>query len=321
MLDLRGLEDWFFNNTKRISTTQQGPYWTLRRDHGRTVYTNLEVDDPQESYRMLCDYIENQALNGAREFEVWFKLSKTDPSKTSFVIRVPYGYQGKSGDSAAAVAGLYGLPSPAASPAIGQLMEQRMNERLEAQQREFQMQLDRLREQHENEKRFGELEGSLQAMIESKKTFADKLIERLEEQPQVLEKLIDAIGPGIRGVVSQLFPQVGVAGAQFRSEVPAAPLDLSSRSTIHKNMEHREQPASDDSQPGIDFNPAIQAFLNLHQAGFPDAAGDILRLSGAAASLAQVEGFEDDPVGVIEAVVNFVTSNPGQAKMLLGQLK
>lgn len=320
MLDLRGLEDWFFNNTKRISTQSQGAYWTLRRDHGRTVYTNLEVEDPQESFRMLCNYIENQALNGAREFEVWFKLSKTDPTKTSFVIQVPYGYTGaKSADQAGT--GIHGLPA-AASPAIGQLMEQRMNERLEAQKREFQLQLDRIREQHENEKRFSELEGSLQAMIETKKTFADKLIERLEEQPQVLEKLIDAIGPGIRGVVSQIFPQVGVAGAQFRSEVPAAPLDLSSsRHNTNNNMEQQQQPAGQDSQPGIDFNPAIQAFLNLHQAGFPDAGGDILRLTGAAADLAQVEGFEDDPVGVIEAVVNFVTSNPGQAKMLLGQLQ
>lgn len=320
MLDLRGLEDWFFNNTKRISTTQQGPYWTLRRDHGRTVYTNLEVEDPQESFRMLCDYIENQALNGAREFEVWFKLSKTDPTKTSFILRVPYGYTGAKGVNDAGIAGIPGLPA-SSSPAIGQLMEQRMNERLDAQKREFQLQLDRMREQHENEKRFGELEGSLQAMIESKKTFADKLIERLEEQPQVLEKLIDAIGPGIRGVVSQLFPQVGVAGAQFRNEVPAAPLDLSSAANTNGNMEHREQQPAGDSQPGIDFNPAIQAFLNLHHSGFPDAAGDILRLSGAAVELAQVEGFEDDPVGVIEAVVNFVTSNPGQAKMLLGQLK
>lgn len=321
MLDLRGLEDWFFNNTKRISTQSQGAYWTLRRDHGRTVYTNLEVEDPQESYRMLCNYIENQALNGAREFEVWFKLSKTDPTKTSFVIQVPYGYTGaKSADQAGT--GIHGLPA-AASPAIGQLMEQRMNERLEAQKREFDLQLQRLKEHHENEKRFQELEGSLAAMIETKKTFADKLIERLEEQPKVLEKLIDAIGPGIRGVVSQLFPQVGVAGAQYRSEVPAAPLDLTGSRSDILNMEHREQLAVQDNQhqPGIDFNPAIQAFLNLHQSGFPDAAGDILRLSGAAVELAQVEGFEDDPVGVIEAVVNFVTSNPGQAKMLLGQLQ
>lgn len=317
MMDLRGLEDWFFANTKRVSTQSQGAYWTLRRDHGRTVYTNLEVEDPQESFRMLCDYIENQALNGAREFEVWFKLSKTDPTKTSFIVRVPYGYTGAKGVSeGGGAAGIHGLP--ATSPAIGQLMEQRMNERLDAQKREFELQLERLREHHENEKRFQELEGHLAAIIENKKSFTDKLIERLEEQPRVLEKLLDAVGPGIRGVVSQLFPQVGVAGAQALHEVPGQPLDLSTGN--HNTMDTPAQAQDNQGGGGIDFNPAIQAFLNLHQAGFPDAAGDILRLSDAAARLVQVEGFEDDPAGVLEKVVRFAENNPGQAKMILGQL-
>lgn len=317
MLDLRGLEDWFFNNTKRISTQSQGPFWTLKRDHGRTVYTNLEVDDPQESFRMLCEYIENQALNGAREFEVWFKLSKTDPSKTSFIIRVPYGYTGAKGVNEAGAAGIHGLP--ASSPAIGQLMEQRMEERLQAQKREFELQLDRLKEQHENEKRFQELEGSMLALIDSKKNVWDKLFERLEEQPQVLEKLLDAAGPAIRGVVSQVFPQVGVAGAQHRSEVPAAPLNFSSEPDIPNNMDIEETPQ--EKQGGIDFNPAIQAFLNLHQAGFVDAGADMLRLADAAARLSQLEGFSEDPAGVLEKVVSFAENNPGQAKMILGQLK
>ena len=311
-MDLRGLEDWFFNNTKRISTQSQGAYWTLRRDHGRTVYTNLEVEDPQESFRMLCDYIENQALNGAREFEIWFKLSKTDPTKTSFIVRVPYGIAGRSaGDQAA---GISGLPI-STSPAIGQLMEQRMEERLSAQKREYDLQIDRLKEQFENQKRFEELEGHLQSIAEAKKSFADKLLERLEEQPQILEKLIDTIGPGVRGIVSQLFPQVGVAGAQSIQEVPGRPLDLSSipEDTPDKMDERSE------SQPGMDFNPAIQAFINLHQSGFPDAAGDILRLADTAVTLSQVEGFTD-PVAVLEKVAIFARNNPEQARLLLGQL-
>lgn len=311
-MDLRGLEDWFFNNTKRISTQSQGAYWTLRRDHGRTVYTNLEVEDPQESFRMLCDYMENQALNGAREFEIWFKLSKTDPTKTSFIVRVPYGIAGRSaGDQAA---GISGLPI-STSPAIGQLMEQRMEERLSAQKREYDLQIDRLKEQFENQKRFEELEGHLQSIAEAKKSFADKLLERLEEQPQILEKLLDTIGPGVRGIVSQLFPQVGVAGAQSIQEVPGRPLDLSS---IPEDTPDKMDEIS-ESQPGMDFNPAIQAFINLHQSGFPDAAGDILRLADTAVALSQVEGFSD-PVAVLEKVAIFARNNPEQARLLLGQL-
>lgn len=316
-MDLRGLEDWFFNNTKRISTQGQGAYWTLKRDHGRVVYTNLEVSDPQESYRMLCDYIENQATNGAREFEVWFKLSKTDPSKANFLIRVPYGMTGISAGQAGM--GINGLPVPASQPAIGQLMEQRMSERLDAQKKEYELKIERLKEQHENDQKFRDLEEQLSTIAESKKSRFDKLLERLEEQPQLMEKLMDTLAPGIRGVLMQMFPKVSVAGVQTMNEVPEQPLDLTGGSPIPENMNTRGE-AEQESQGGIDFNPAIQSLLNLYQAGFTDAAGDIQRLSDAAVQLAQADGFKEDPVGIIEKVVNFVTSNPAQAKMLLNQL-
>ena len=304
-MDLQALHKWFFNNVDRINTAAQGAYWTLKRDHGRTVYSNLEVKEPQDSWAMLEQYIMDQARNGARQFEIQFKLYKTDPAKTSWQVQVPYGQQvASAATNNASINGLNG----ANMPAIGQLYHQMMADKVSALEEKHQMQIKALEDKVARDREMERMEEMIEAIQEEKKNRWDKLLDKLEENPTVLAKLLETAGPTIQGVVASFFPRVAVQGPQELQEVPVNDAE----------QEHEEAEVPSGSQVGIDFNPAIQALINLQQSGEPDGGDKLLRLVDCYTRL-KADGFEDT-IGIFEKIVLFASKNPEQANMLLNQL-
>lgn len=307
-MDLTGLKNWFEDNVTRINTDKQGAYWVLKRDHGKTIFNNTTISEPAESWAMLERYVYDQAQNGARSLEVHFKLAPKDRQGYAYPIVIPYNQQMQQ-----QAANIGGLPSAGYSAGIGDLYERRMEERQQALIEKYENKLEAMQRDFENRRKLEELEDHIMAMREEKKTTVDRIVESLEERPQIADKIIGAIAPAIQGLLGNMVParaQVSVSGPIGTSQVPAGEAD---------GIEHMEGEDPPPQQQAVDFNAPIQATINLMQAGFPDAPEAVMRLSGAAQLMQQL-GYED-PVGVIEDIAKFARDNPAMANSLIAQLK
>lgn len=309
MLELDGLKAWFEDNANRVNTDKQGCYWVLKRNGTKTVFNNTEVGELTPSWEMLERYVYDQARQGARSLNVQFRMNPKDRYGYDYEVHIPYS--ANPAPQPAAVSGLPGTPgtAPAAFPGIGQLYEARMEERVQAMQDRYEAKLEAIKAQHENEKRLNELEDHIVALAESKKTSFDKLIEALEERPQVVDKLLGAVTPAVQGFLSRLTPaqaQIAVHGTPAGVNVPppqsAAPQD----------------DAEGEEESGIDFNPAIQATAVLAQAGFPHPELVISSLADSAIRFSQA-GFSN-PAELITSLVQFAETNPEMARGMLKQL-
>jgi hypothetical protein len=161
------------------------------------------------------------------------------------------------------------------------------------------------------EKRLQELEDHIVALAEAKKSSFDRLLEALEERPQVVDKVLGTLAPAIQGFLGRMVPaqpQIAVQGTPRGMAVPPP---------------HQEEAAADELEEepgggGVDFNPAIQATAVLAQAGFSSPELLVESFADAAIRFRQA-GFED-PAQLIQSLVQFAEGNPDMARSLLTQL-
>ena len=310
-MDLQGLNRWFHDNAKRINTDKQGAYWQLRRDGNRLVFSNVHVGEVQESWELLEYYVNDQLQQGAKMLKVYYRNEPKARAEVEYMIKTPgYGSpaqpQGQN-----AIGGLgYG------SGAIGDLYEQRIQEKERALIDRYEAKIEAITQQHANEKRMEELEDHLNAIREEKKTSFDRLMEALEDRPEITDKVVGALAPAIQGVLTSFVParaQVAVQGPVATANVPPAQQPNEAEEAGPKGQDTPEQP------PALDFNASSQALINLTQAGFPAGGDDLLRLADCVQVLKAL-GY-DDPVGTFESLTKYARNNPETARSILSNLE
>lgn len=278
-MDLQGLKIWFEGCVN--ATKNKNPFWVLKKG-AKIVFSNFTEKDLDNSWHLLEMMVNEQARNGARSLEIICKSSPTDPNPKYWPLEIPYGYSVKDGNKPGTqTAALHGLPSMNMN--IGEI--QRIQK--EAHQQQLQAERDRaareladFKRQVEHEKQLEALKGEIAAVKESQQSGIERFFSMLEENSNVC-------APIVQGVMSSFFPQIQVSGpSSYQQNVPA-PDEEAELEGIQEDQ---------DEEQGIDFNPAINAVLILHQAGWKNPSDILLR------------------------VAQFAVKNPEQAKMLLNQL-
>lgn len=257
---LIGLKNWFDLQVQGAKNA----FWLLKAD-GRKVNNQIKESDAGKSWRILEEMIIEQAKMGKREFTVQFKSSITDGSGMEWALEVPYNF--KNYAQSGAIAGL-----PAATQPV------QMNNDLVWQER-----LNRMEDKWENrfrlaekEREINELHSVIAGVQEAQKDNFDRIADRFE---RALEILNPHLGPVLAG----LFPQVSVSGGGGKIKPPAAPAQIGTAEPIDADEENTDdnigavsaEDADEVQSTGVDFNPAIQAHLELTQAGFQNP-GDII---------------------------------------------